>query len=79
MEYRKEVNFPAEAYLVERLMPWIFTSRYEVNPWMEDEEEFAKMLEKCEQSVERYRAWNSLRLKRIRLLLGQKAPVFLQA
>jgi hypothetical protein len=79
MEYRKEVNFPAEAYLVERLMPWIFTSRYEVNPWMEDEEEFAKMLEKCEQSVERYRAWNSLRLKRIRLLLGQKAPVFLKA
>ena len=70
MEYRKEVNFPAEAYLVERLMPWIFTSRYEVNPWMEDEEEFAKMLEKCEKSVERYRAWNSLRLKRFRLIFN---------
>ena len=78
MEYRKEVNFPAEAYLVERLMPWIFTSRYEVNPWMEDEEEFANMLEKCEKSVEKHRLWNNLKLKRFRLLLGAKEPVFLE-
>ncbi len=78
MEYRKEVNFPAEAYLVERLLPWIFTSRYEVNPWMENEEEFARMLEKCEKSVNKHREWDALRLKRFRMMLGAKPPVFLE-
>ena len=77
MEYRKEVNFPAEAYLVERLLPWIFTSRYEVNPWMEDEAAFAEMLEKCEASVRKYNEWEALRLKRVRKMLGAKPPVFL--
>ncbi len=78
MEYRKEVNFPAEAYLVERLLPWIFTSRYEVNPWMEDEAAFAEMLQKCEAGVARHREWESLRLKRFRKMLGAKPPVFLE-
>ncbi len=78
MEYRKESNFPAEAYLVERLLPWIFTSRYEVNSWMEDEKEFGEMLGKCEESVNRYREWNGKRLKRFRMMLGEKPPVFLE-
>ena len=78
MEYRKEVNFPAEAYLVERLLPWIFTSRYDVNPWMEDETAFAEMLQKCEEGVNKHREWESLRLKRLRKMLGAKPPVFLE-
>lgn len=77
MEYRKEVNFPAEAYLVERLLPWIFTSQYEKNSWMEDEDQFKSLLEKCEESVCKYREWDKLRLKRLRIMLGAKPPVFL--
>ena len=76
MEYRKEYNFPAEAYLVERMLPWIFTSRYEVNPWMEDKDALEKLLPKCEEAVNRHRAWESLRLKRFRLMFGAKAPDF---
>nr|WP_297763127.1 DUF3431 domain-containing protein [uncultured Butyrivibrio sp.] len=76
MEYRKEYDFPAEAFLVERVLPWIFTSRYEVNPWMEDEDEFARMLSKCEEKVNAYRQWNSLSHKRIRMMFGAKAPDF---
>ncbi|WP_022756597.1 DUF3431 domain-containing protein [Butyrivibrio fibrisolvens] len=78
MEYKKEVNFPAEAFLIERLLPWIFTSRLKTNPWMEDEEEFDDMLTKCEESVNLYREWNSLHLKRFRIMLGAKEPIFLQ-
>lgn len=78
MEYKKDENFPAEAYLVERLMPCIFTSKYEVNPWMEDEEKFNAVLTKCEDSIKKYREWNSLHLKRFRIMLGAKEPVFLQ-
>ncbi|MBE5822929.1 MAG: DUF3431 domain-containing protein [Butyrivibrio sp.] len=78
MEYRKEVNFPAEAFLVERMLPWIFTSRYEVNPWMEDEAAFKEMLKKCEISVNKHREWEAKRLKRFRKMLGAKPPVFLE-
>lgn len=78
MEYRKEYNFPAEAYLVERLMPWIFTSRYAVNPWLEDETAFAEMLGNCELSVQKHKEWESLRGKRIRKMLGMREPVFLE-
>lgn len=78
MEYRREANFPAEAFLVERLMPWIFESNLEVNPWMEDEQAFDTMLERCERSVNRYRAWNSQHLKRLKLWMGAKEPVFLE-
>ena len=78
MEYRKEINFPAEAYLVERLLPCIFTSAYEVNPWMEDEIGFAEKLIKCEESVAKHKEWESLRLKRIRKMFGAKPPVFLE-
>lgn len=76
MEYRKEYDFPAEAFLVERILPWIFTSRYQVNSWMEDEEEFGKMLAKCEERVNAYRQWNALSHKRIRMMFGAKAPDF---
>ncbi len=78
MEYQMEVNFPAESFLVERLLPWVFTSRLEVNPWMEDEEKFDYMLTKCEESVNLYREWNSLHLKKFRIMLGAKEPIFLQ-
>ncbi len=78
MEYRKEYNFPAEAYLVERLLPWIFTSNYQVNPWMEDEQKFYEMLQKCETSVNKHREWDKLRLKRIRKMFGAKEPIFLE-
>ncbi len=78
MEYKKEENFPAEAFLVERLMPWIFTSKLEVNPWMEDEDKFNAVLTKCEDSIRKFREWNNLRLKRFRIMLGAKEPEFLK-
>lgn len=76
MEYRKEFNFPAEAFLVERMLPWIFTSRYEVNPWMEDAARLSELLPKCEEAVNRHRDWESLRFKRFRIMFGAKAPDF---
>lgn len=78
MEYRKEYNFPAEAYLVERIMPYIFGSNYKTRSWMEDEAEFAGMLEKCEESTKAHDAWNSQHLKRVKMWLGAKPPVFLE-
>lgn len=33
-------GFPAEAYIIERLLPIIFNERCEVNPWMNDDESF---------------------------------------
>ncbi len=45
MNYTLDPAFPAEAYIVERMMPLIFNACYEVNPWMEDEAEFDRLLE----------------------------------
>lgn len=40
MNYGMNPSFPAEAHMVERLLPTIFEASYEVNPWMDDEEAF---------------------------------------
>jgi hypothetical protein len=38
--------FPAEAYVIERMLPIIFSNTYELNPWMIDSELFNAELEK---------------------------------
>ncbi len=42
MNYGTAPNFPSEAHQIERILPIIFTSLGEVNPWMEDEKLFDK-------------------------------------
>ena len=53
MDYTLDPAFPAEAYMVERMMPVIFESSYEVNPWMDDEKLFEEKLAECEENVKR--------------------------
>ena len=56
MNYTLEPGFPAEAFIVERMMPLIFESNYEVNPWMEDEMLFDERLAHQEELITRERA-----------------------
>ena len=55
MDYTMDPAFPAEAYLVERMMPLFFESNYEVQPWMEDEAWFDEEIEKKERELKE--AW----------------------
>lgn len=51
MNYTLDPGFPAEAFIVERLLPMIFTMQYEVNPWMENEEMFGELLAQKEREL----------------------------
>jgi hypothetical protein len=51
MNYTLDPAFPAEAYIVERIMPLIFNACYEVNPWMEDEAAFDSLIAQREQAL----------------------------
>jgi len=42
------IYFPAEAYIIERMLPIIFSNTYILNDWMLDTQKFAKELEKVE-------------------------------
>ena len=75
MNYDRNPNFPSEAHQVERLLPTIFNSSYEVNPWMNDEDAFDEKLKERRELMLKKEEWNSKRLKRLRKLLGQKPPV----
>lgn len=44
MNYTLTPGFPAEAYIVERMLPVIYAGSYEVNPWMDDEPEFDRLI-----------------------------------
>lgn len=45
MNYTITPGFPAEAYIVERMLPIIYTENYVVNPWMDDEALFDSRME----------------------------------
>ena len=53
MNYTLDPAFPAEAYMVERMLPVIFESSYELNPWMKDEKLFDEKLAECEKAVKK--------------------------
>ncbi|MBO5565469.1 MAG: DUF3431 domain-containing protein [Lachnospiraceae bacterium] len=48
MNYTLEPGFPAEAYIIERMMPLFFESNYRVQPWMEDENLFDEKIREVE-------------------------------
>jgi len=51
MDYTLTPGFPAEAYLVERMLPVIYAERYEVNPWMNDEAQFLRKIASVREAV----------------------------
>ena len=71
MNYGMNPSFPSEAHMVERMLPTIFEGSYEENPWMNDTRMFADKLEERKKIVTADDEWNSLHLKRIRMMLGQ--------
>lgn len=70
MNYALEPNFPAEAHMVERMLPLIFESAYEVNGWMEDSDAFDGKLEERAEIIRQKDEWNNKRFKRLRRLFG---------
>lgn len=44
MTYELNPNFPSEAHQIERMLPIIFSSNYEVNSWMNNEKDFEERL-----------------------------------
>lgn len=75
MNYTLDPGFPAEAYLVERMLPVIFEANYEVNAWMEDPEQFDGKTEEQRQKMaakagEEARRQHTLR-HRLKTLLGR--------
>lgn len=62
--------FPAEAYIVERMMPIIFSNTYELNDWMLDSRQFAAELERVAAKTHPcLDDKHSLRKQRIKMLL----------
>lgn len=53
--YTLQPGFPAEAYLIERLLPVIFEEHYEENPWMSDEKAFGQKIEEAAGALEEKR------------------------
>ena len=51
MDYTLTPGFPAEAYLIERMLPVIYAERYEVNPWMNDETHFLRKIATAREAV----------------------------
>ncbi len=46
--YTLDPAFPAEAYIIERMMPIFWEENYDINPWMENEQLFDQKLEEAE-------------------------------
>ncbi len=72
MDYGMNPSFPAEAHMVERLLPTIFEAAYVENPWMNDGQAFDRKLEERIAIIKKKDAWRNKRFKRLRLLLGEK-------
>ena len=47
MDYGIAPDFPSEAHMVERILPILLNSAWEVNPWMEEEAAFDAKLPEC--------------------------------
>lgn len=72
MNYGMNPSFPAEAHMVERLLPTIFESAYLENSWMNDEYSFNQKLDERITIIQKKDEWKNKRLKKLRLLLGEK-------
>ena len=70
MNYGTAPNFPSEAHQIERILPIIFTSLGEVNPWMEDEKLFDKKLPECSAYIQYKYENRERRFKKLRKMLG---------
>ena len=69
MDYTLDPAFPAEAYIVERLLPVIFEESCEENAWMNDPDAFDEKLEEERKKRETAAAEDHRRFKRLRRLL----------
>jgi hypothetical protein len=70
MNYGAAPGFPSEAHQIERILPIIFTSLCEVNPWMNDEKAFEDKLPECSAYIQ-YKYDNRPRkFKKLRKALG---------
>lgn len=72
MNYGMNPSFPAEAHMVERLLPTIFEAAYLENPWMNDINDFDNKLKERLPIIQKKDEWRGKRLKRLRLLLGEQ-------
>lgn len=52
MDYGTGHNFASEAHQIERILPLIFDSTYEANPWMNDEAEFDSRIMEIRKNME---------------------------
>ncbi len=70
--YTIEPAFPAEAYIIERILPIIWEEQYEVNPWMEDETAFDRKLLEAEGVLQKEMTQPRGRLQRLKHILLSK-------
>lgn len=71
MNYGLNPSFPSEAHQIERMLPIIFESSYEVNEWMNSETLFGEKLQERLDYMAKKEAWKSKRFKKLRLILGE--------
>jgi len=76
MLYKKDYNFPAEAFLVERILPMLFTSTEAVNDYMNEKEEFDNKLKLCEEATKEHKIYVQIKHKKIKKIFGLKEPQF---
>jgi len=70
MNYTMTPGFPAEAYIVERMLPAFFEIRMEENPWMNDPDAFDAKLEEQRKRTADADAADAVHFKRLRRMLG---------
>ncbi len=70
MDYGKAPDFPSEAHMVERILPILFNSALEVNPWMEDEAAFVAKLPECSAYIQYKFDHRPRRFGKLRKALG---------
>ena len=71
MNYGLNPSFPSEAHQIERMLPIIFESTYEVNEWMNSETLFEEKLQERLDFMTKKETWKSKRFKKLRLMLGE--------
>lgn len=72
MDYVSGPDFPAEAHMVERMLPVIFEAAYGENEWMGDGRAFDGKLEERREIIRKKDEWKGKRFKRVRRLLGRE-------
>lgn len=70
MNYGMNPSFPSEAHQIERILPIIFNSLCEVNPWMNHEAEFEAKLPECSAYIQYKYENRPRRFGKLRKVLG---------